>query len=427
MSQIDSDSIPKTAIVVFNRGAFGGAPKRMFNLFLHLNRLYTGKFYFFVNTLLNEQIKEVYQNIPEEYIRVIDLGKRYEYKPEILNSGGPRFYKVAYSDPVEEDERHTIFRKIYWFYRNKRSQYRIFRKIEKLRSELDIKAFYAVFSGVLPLVFYLNEKPRRVSVIFSDMDSWFAEVHSDMKKLWYRKYYSFNHALENADAVDFLSPYIFEGVKKLGVKMNESSVHISPCSFADYSHCSVGEKRSVGFQVAFCGRLEPDKNPMLYLEAAGEILKKYPDVKFHILGEGTLVRNIKEYIDSRDLSLAVNFQFHKNPPEVFKKTSVFVSLQSNTNYPSQSVLEAMACGNAVIASNRGDTNLLINETDGMLVGLNKDDLVAALVKLIMDPQLAKSLGENGRNAVLKNHTIEKFTEYFIGLIGKANEKTLRMI
>lgn len=174
--------------------------------------------------------------------------------------------------------------------------------------------------------------------------------------------------------------------------------------------------------MAFCARLEWDKNPLLYLEAAKEVLLKYPEVKFHLLGEGSLADKIKKYIEENGLSANVNFQFHKNPPEILKNTSVFVSIQSNTNYPSQSVLEAMACGNAIIASDVGDTKMLINKNNGILIPLNKADLMKALYKLIDDRELTRSWGISGRDFVIKNHTVEKYCDYFVNIINKSYEK-----
>lgn len=400
-----------TAIVVFNNGAFGGAAKRYCNLFLHLNQIYPGKFFLFVNSHLFNQLNVIYPSLPLTQIKII--GRKFDYKN--YGDNVPSYHSDITPDPREVDKKHSVLRKVYWFYKNKFLQYKLFSEIESLRKELNLKVFYGVFSGVLPLVFYLNKKPRRSAVIFSDMDSWFSDVHSDMKKLWYRKYYSFNFSLENSDWVDFLSPYILDGVKKMGVKIKEKYCSVSPCSFVNNSDCVTGEK--LNMEVAFCSRLEPDKNPLLYLEAVSELSSEYPDVKFHLLGEGSLVNEVNEYISEKNLRM--NFIFHKNPPEIFSQTSIFVSLQSATNYPSQSVLEAMLCGNAIIASNTGDTKLFINQENGMLIPLNKDALAEALKKLFADRALTKKLGENARLFVINNHSIENFTEYFIGILNKS--------
>lgn len=273
-----------------------------------------------------------------------------------------------------------------------------------------------MFGGIIPLTFYMNESPVRAGVIFADMDSWFTDVLEDMKKLWYRKYYSFNYALENAGAVDFLSPYIVEGVRSRGIIINDERVYVAPCSFIDYSKCRAGNKKT--FEVSFASRLEPDKNPVMYLEAAKIIHKEFPEVKFHLLGEGSLVYDIESFIAKNNLKDTVNFRFHKNPPEVFANTSIFVSFQSHTNYPSQSVLEAAACGNAIIASNTGDTNLFINENNGILCRLDLNELVNALRSLITNREKTRKLGDYAIGYARQNHTIEKYTEYYLKLIKK---------
>ena len=409
--------LTNTAIVVFNQGAFGGAAKRYTLLFLLLNKLYPGKFYYFINYHLFYQIKDIFTNIPLDRIKIIDFDKKIR-KPDISTTGLPKIYSDNISDPLITDKNTGILRKIFWFYKNKFRVKSLFKQIEKYRKELNIKVFTGVFAGVLPLVFYMGRKTqKRPSVIFANMDSWFSEVHSDMKKLWYRKYYSFNFAMENCDVIDFLSPYILEGVKERNVIIKESSVSVAPCSFTDYSKCFIGNKSKI--EIAFSSRLEPDKNPMIYLEAAKSIAAKYPFVKFHLLGEGTLVNKIKTYIEMNNLTDKVNFRFHNNPPEILAETSIFVSIQSNTNYPSQSVLEAMACGNAIIASNTGDTKLFIHNENGILIGLTKEELISALEKLINDSVLTKNLGTNAREFAIKNHTEEKYVKYFMGLIQKA--------
>jgi glycosyltransferase involved in cell wall biosynthesis len=323
---------------------------------------------------------------------------------------------VTEEDIYELDRRASLMRKYYWFLKNYYIQHSIYTEIDKYRKKLGIEVFVGVFSGILPLVFYLNDKRRRISVIFSDMDSWFSEVHSDMKKLWYRKYYSFNYALENSDCVDFLSPYIMHGVRERGIKLKEGSIFVAPCSFADYSVCIPGRKKNI--EIAFCARLEFQKNPFIYLHAAREVLKIHKGVKFHLLGEGVLADEIRNFIISNNLSQSINFRFHRNPPEVFAETSIFVSIQSNTNYPSQSLLEAMACENAIIASDVGDTRLLINQENGSLITLNEKNLERQMIALIENRRLALRLGANARASVIHQHTIEKYTDYFLELLTK---------
>jgi glycosyltransferase involved in cell wall biosynthesis len=409
-----------TGIVMFHHAAFGGATRRYTNLFIYLNKQHPGNFYYFINNHFYNQLRSIYPNLPLNNIKIIDYKKNLRNKSDISYGDKPTFYQGVKPDPEEIDRSVSLPRKIYWFFKNWYRQYKLFRIIESYREELDIKVFIGVYSGIFPLVFYLKQKPRKAAVIFSDMDSYFYEVISDMKKMWYRKYYSFNYALENSDIVDFLSPYILEGIKKRNVNVKEDSVSISTCSFTDYSKCEPGTKENI--EIAFASRLEPEKNPLMYLEAAKQISMKYKGIKFHLLGEGTLIPEVENFINSNNLHSVVNFEFHKTPKDVFIKTSVFVSIQSNNNYPSQSLLEAMACCNAVIASDVGDTRLLVNERNGILIPLEIQSLIAALEKLIKSPELTKSLGINGRQFVLTNHTIEKHSDYWVNIAQNAHDR-----
>jgi glycosyltransferase involved in cell wall biosynthesis len=409
------NDLPVTAIVVFSSGAFGGAEKRFTNLFRYLSQKYPGKIYLIINSLLSNHLNRVFPDINREYI--ITGG---EESPQ-TRGNKPAVYNDRINEPEIEDQGISFLRKTYRYFKNKAKQKKLFGEIEKVRTEKNIEIFTGVFAGVLPLVFYFDKPVPRPAVIFSDMDSWFSEIVPEGKKFWYRKYYSFNYTLESADHIDFLSPYILEGVKKRNVKIENSRTSIAPCSFIDYSKCKVGSKKNM--EISFASRMEPDKNPMLYLEAAKTVLESHPDVKFHILGEGSLVNEVKEFISANKLEGKVEFSFHPNPPEIFAETSIFVSLQSGTNYPSQSLIEAMACGNAVIASNTGDTNLLINDTNGILTGLRAEELVDALLKLIRNREQTMNMALNARKFVLENHTIEKYTEYFEDMIIAVHQKS----
>lgn len=361
---------------------------------------------------MQKHLLRAFPEINGENIHVVNTGADTMIKTSSIDS--PSEFKDNVPDMIEVDKNTSLVRKLYWYNKNKILQRQIFKQIEKIRIENDIKVLIGIFAGGLPLVFYKEKNITDVKIIFSDMDSWFSDILPDKKKLWYRKYFSFNYILENADMIDFLSPYIHDGIKKIGVNIPFEKVSVAPCSFIEYSKCPAASKDNI--EIAFAGRLEPDKNPLLYLEAASEIIKIFPLIKFHLLGEGTLVTQIKEFINNNGLSGNVNFVFHNNPPEIFSQTSIFVSLQSGTNYPSQSVLEAMACGNAIIASDTGDTRLFINNSNGLLVPLNKESVVIALKMLITDKQKTKLLGANARKYAIENHTIEKVSNYYLGLI-----------
>jgi glycosyltransferase involved in cell wall biosynthesis len=61
----------------------------------------------------------------------------------------------------------------------------------------------------------------------------------------------------------------------------------------------------------------------------------------------------------------IEIQHKQDMAEVLADAKVFLSLQQWDNYPSQSLLEAMLCGCCVVATDVGDTRLLVNAPWGV--------------------------------------------------------------
>ena len=402
------------AIVLLTKGIFGGAERRFTNLFRYIYEKYPGNAYYFVSYALLEKIKNIYPDYPLN--NVIPIGKKEFQTKEVMvdnNLTGLKNYG-------KNRNRTSFLRKLFRYLKSYMTQYTLYREIEKHRKVYGISVLMGVYSGILPLYFYLMKEKRKVGVIFCDMDSWFSEVLPNEKKYWFRKFSSFNYALENSDYVDFLSPFILRGIKERGIKIKEESVSITPCSFTDYAKCKIGNKSI--FQVAFAGRLEKDKNPEIFLEAAIKLSKKYPEVVFHIMGEGRLSNDIKEKVENSGLCNIVFHGFHSQPTEILADTSVFISIQKTNNYPSQSVLEAMGCGNVIVATNVGDTRMFINENNGILIEADLTVLVKAIETLYLNKSLSERLSNYAYSYVRDNHTIEIMADYYVNLFDKTSVK-----
>ncbi len=398
------------AFILLTGGMLGGAEKRFAQLLEYLSHNYPEKYYLITTWSLHQKILKIFPNYPTQNLLPIGLN-RSNNKNLTANQRINKTYSPNHPG---------IFRQIYRFVKNYRLQKKYYIEINSIRIEKDLKCFIGIYNGIIPLYFYLKQKKRDVGIVFCDTDSWFDDVLPREKKYWYRKYSSFNYALENSDIVDFLSPFILNGVREKGIKIKDESVSITPCSFTDYSKCKTSNK-SV-FQVAFSGRLEKDKNPELFLEAAIIISKKYPEIIFHIMGEGRLSLDIKDKVESIKLSNIIFHGFYPNPTEIFANTSVLVSIQTTNNYPSQSVLEAMACGNAIIATDVGDTRMFINENNGILIKLDVHELVNAIENLYLNKELTDRLGKYAYTYVRENHNIQKVADYYIDLFQKSSSK-----
>lgn len=248
--------------------------------------------------------------------------------------------------------------------------------------------------------------------VYSFMDSGFSSVFSGFKNPLKNE----RMALRNADIIDFLSADLYLGLKQLITLSHRTKIAVTPCSFKNYD--KLVPKYPKINTITFCSRMTPIKNPLLFLESISIFNKKYKNWKnimFQFLGDGECMEQMKKYVKTNKL---INVQLLgnvENPENYFQLSKIFISIQQSNNYPSQSLLEAMACGNAIIASDVGETRLLVTEKEGVLVKLEAAEIANALIYLLENNEKCTMLGFNAREKVLKEHTIENYLKYFYSL------------
>jgi len=170
--------------------------------------------------------------------------------------------------------------------------------------------------------------------------------------------------------------------------------------------------------VIFAGRLVDEKNPLLFLEAVSTIHRMEPNTWFFLLGDGPLRPQVEQALDRLQLRGVVEVGFRPDLASLLGKARVFVSLQRQDNYPSQSLLEAMACGAATVATDVGLTWKLVDEATGIRVKPNPDDIAEAVIRLLRDPQRCDLLGQAARQRVMEEHSEDRYRAYLDELYAK---------
>jgi glycosyltransferase involved in cell wall biosynthesis len=151
--------------------------------------------------------------------------------------------------------------------------------------------------------------------------------------------------------------------------------------------------------IIFAHRLIKRKNPMLFARAARRFLDVHPNWKILIRGQGPLENEIRELLSKEIATGAVHIGFNPSLEEDLARAKIFVSLVEQDNYPSQSVLEAMWAGNALLLSDRGQTRQKFLSSNGVICNLNDDELLSSLLFLTSDPARLLDFGRNSRRHV----------------------------
>lgn len=279
-------------------------------------------------------------------------------------------------------------------------------KLYLLVKEYNFKVLYAVFTG--GIWSWQLARMLHLKIIYSYNDSNISMVSKSLMDFFSSEYWP----LKYADKVDFLSNDILKSLRQKIGYFDEERALITPNSFIDYARFYPTYPKKT--RIAFCSRLTKFKNPDMLIEAI-RILKKRGITNFEvaIIGEGILLNALKEDAKEQKLSNVIFYGGMSNPEEILSRSSIFISIQSDNNYPSQSLIEAMACENAIIASDVGETRLLVTEDEGILILLNPVSLADAIEFLIKNPDEGDRLGKSARKKVLKEQTIERFVEYFL--------------
>lgn len=104
----------------------------------------------------------------------------------------------------------------------------------------------------------------------------------------------------------------------------------------------------------FAGKFEPQKDPLILIDAFSSLLKKDSEIHLVLVGDGILKRQIeqsKAWLSNSNAISIVDFQNQSVMPMVYRLGDIFI-LPSKSETWGLSVNEAMACGKPVIVSDK---------------------------------------------------------------------------
>ncbi|MCA9353490.1 glycosyltransferase family 4 protein [Candidatus Nomurabacteria bacterium] len=176
-------------------------------------------------------------------------------------------------------------------------------------------------------------------------------------------------------------------------------------------------------KLTFVGRLALPKTPEKVIEAVRILEKKYERrVEVEIIGDGPDMEDIKDLVEGMSLSDRVFLLGALDRRSVLQKltqSSVFVLPTLWEGFP-MTILEAMASGTPVIASDVGGIKEAVSSEVGILIPRNADaDVWAEAINEILDKDL-REMGNKAREVVnskfSKEIMINKVFEVYSGVL-----------
>ncbi len=182
------------------------------------------------------------------------------------------------------------------------------------------------------------------------------------------------------------------------------------------------------------GRLVERKGVDKVIEAMPFILEHCPNALYVVVGDGPYREKLKQLAKEKGVSDYVLFAGRVPDIRPFYRTcDVFVlptreGRKGDIEGLGLVYLEAAAFGKPVVASLVGGVSdaVVPNETALIVDPLDPKDIANAIVKILTDEQLARKLGEAGRERVLREFTYDKVAEKVLALMVKcASEMALK--
>lgn len=225
----------------------------------------------------------------------------------------------------------------------------------------------------------------------------------------------------------FLSPWVdgyialseFGREKFIAGGLPEAKIHVKPNFLDDPYH--QGETPLEGRGAIVVGRISQEKG----LDTVAKAWQGL-DYPLTIVGDGPLRKSMEQKMPA-----GVGFTGQKSHDETLqlcKRSAIFI-------FPSEcyegfplSLLEGMALGRAIIASDLGQRREMMQDgVSGLLYEAgNPEDLRKKVIRLIENPDLRISLGNAARRTYLERYTPEKnyamLMDIYRNILGSVNER-----
>lgn len=215
--------------------------------------------------------------------------------------------------------------------------------------------------------------------------------------------------VRRAARVDCLSESIRADLATFMGEEDPGKYVVAPCSFTEPRDVDPAVARDV--DVALVSRMVPQKGHALLRDALAELSRAgLTGLRVHVCGSGPLEAQLRrEFGALPDQDVQVYYQ--EDAFALLARSRIFVSLQDVENYPSQSLLEAMSCECAIVATDVGLTRLLLDARCAILIPPAPAALAGAIRTLLDDEPRRRELGSNARQVVLARQTIDRFAAY----------------
>lgn len=176
--------------------------------------------------------------------------------------------------------------------------------------------------------------------------------------------------------------------------------------------------------VGMLGRLTFEKRVDLFLEAARRVISRIPECRFLVVGAGDLLEPMKRL--ATEMGLEVSFTGERHDMDRVLSALDLLALSSDFEGLPNVVMEAMAAGRPVVATDLGGCReLIVDGVTGLLVPVGDPGALAErMIQVLSLPDRGRSLGAAGSERIGSEFSIAAMVERFEALFLSARRKSV---
>ncbi|MBI4802649.1 MAG: glycosyltransferase family 4 protein [Elusimicrobia bacterium] len=216
----------------------------------------------------------------------------------------------------------------------------------------------------------------------------------------------------------------FSGLKLRHFRNGVDTGKYSPLSYQE----KISAKSALGFEnftiFLFVGRLSPEKRIKEFVETWAEVFleeRVKPRMRLVIVGKGPESENIRKAVNDLGVSETVTLAGARDDLKPYYGAADVFVLPSISEGLSNSMLEAMACGDAIMAGRVGGAREAVVEgVNGCLFDpQSRQEIKACIKKLMSDKTMPLKMGEKSREIAVNKYSMAKVTEELLKIYEEA--------
>ena len=216
------------------------------------------------------------------------------------------------------------------------------------------------------------------------------------------------------------------GVEPKRVHLIRNGINVRP--FADaVSQRRQRQEAGDAVRVGLVGRLAPEKGVDVFLRAAAEVLKEFPETQFVVVGDGPDRAALEELRKTLNLEDKASLPGPRGDmPHFYGSIDLLVSASRQEGLP-MALLEGMASGLPVVVTSVGQVPQVIDSnTVGRIVPPGDPSVIArAITELLRDANLRQRIGMAAQARIAAEFSADRMAADYIHVYEQAVQEKSR--